>query len=262
MLNPALSIAEDPSGAAQVVADLLEDLIRVRPDASLALPTGRTPLRLYDELAERYRAGRIDFRAARAFNLDEWVGVTGNAPGSYARFMNEHLFSRVNLAPTRRAIPDGLAPDLTAECARYERRIHEAGGIDLAILGIGRNGHIGFNEPDTPFDSRTHVVEVTAETRVANRWSFPDGEVPTKAITVGIATILGARQVVLLATGAAKADVLRRLLDGPIDPAFPASALRLHPRVQVVADALAARTNRPEPQAPENFAAPPYGPLP
>src|SRR6185312_15367162 len=116
------------------------------------------------------------------FNLDEWVGADWSSPGSYAAFMDEHLFSRVNLEPRNCRIPDGSASHLDAECARYECLIREAGGVDLAILGIGRNGHIGFNEPGTPFDSRTHVVEVTAETRVANRWSFPDGRVPTHAM--------------------------------------------------------------------------------
>ena len=240
MPNPALLIVEDASRAARVVADLLENVIRARPEAVLALPTGQTPLRLYDELAERYRVGRIDFHRVRTFNLDEWVGVDPDSAGSYARFMDEHLFSRVNLEPRNCHVPDGSGSDLDAECAQYERLIREAGGVDLAILGIGRNGHIGFNEPGTPFDSRTHVVEVTAETRVANRWSFPDGRVPMRAMTVGIGTILGARQIALLATGAAKADVLRCLLEGPIDPSFPASALRLHPCVRVVADSLAA----------------------
>lgn len=240
MPNPALSIVEDAPRAARVVADLLENVIRSRPDAVLALPTGRTPLRLYDELAERNRVGRIDFHRVRTFNLDEWVGANRDSAGSYARFMDEHFFSRVNLQPRNCQIPDGSRSDLGAECARYERLIREAGGIDLAILGIGRNGHIGFNEPGTPFDSRTHVVEVTAETRLANRWSFPDGRVPTRAMTVGIGTILDARQIVLLATGGAKANVLRCLLEDPIDPSFPASALRLHPCVHLVADSLAA----------------------
>jgi glucosamine-6-phosphate deaminase len=240
MASPSLVIVEDAARCAQIVADRVEDLIRSRPAAVLALPTGRTPLPLYDELAARYRAGRIDFERVRTFNLDEWVGIQSDSPGSYAAFMAEHLFSRVNLKPENCRIPDGTAPDLDAECLRYERLIHEAGGVDLAILGIGHNGHIGFNEPGTSFESRTHVAQVTPETRESNRWVFPDDRVPSKAITVGIATILGAREIVLMATGPDKAEVLVKALNGAIDPSVPASALRLHPNVRVVADASAA----------------------
>jgi glucosamine-6-phosphate deaminase len=241
MPSPALTVAADATESARIVADRIESLIRSRPDAVLALPTGRTPLPLYAELARRYRAGRIDFARVRTFNLDEWVGIRPGSPGSYAGFMREHLFSRVNIRPENCHIPDGAAPDLDAECARYERLIREAGGIDLAILGIGHNGHIGFNEPGTSFEVRTHVAQVTPETRASNRWTFATDDVPSRAITVGIATILDAREIILMATGADKAEVLARALKGEIDPSVPASALRLHPSVQVVADAAAAR---------------------
>src|SRR5579884_4063095 len=226
--QPTLLVAGDAGEAARLVADLVEELIRKRPDAVLALPTGRTPLPLYDELARRYRAGRIDFARVRTFNLDEWVGIRPDSPSSYAAFMREHLFSRVNIRPENCHIPDGSAPDLDAECARYERLIREAGGIDLAILGIGHNGHIGFNEPGTSFEVRTHVAQVTPETRASNRWTFATDDVPSRAITVGIATILDAREIILMATGADKAEVLARALNGEIDPSVPASALRLH----------------------------------
>ncbi len=241
MAAPALTIVEDAAQGARVVADWIEDLVRSRPDAVLALPTGRTPLPLYDELANRYSIGRIDFGRVRTFNLDEWVGLRPGSPGSYAAFMTQHLFSRVNVRPENCHIPDGTAPDLDAECARYERLIREAGGIDLAILGIGHNGHIGFNEPGTSFDTRTHVAQVTPETRTSNRWTFATDDVPRRAITVGIATILDAREIVLMATGADKAEVLARALNGDIDPSVPASALHLHERVRVVADAAAAQ---------------------
>lgn len=240
MASPSLTIVADAATGARVVADRIEDLIRSRPDAVLALPTGRTPLPLYDELTDRCRSGRIDFGRVRTFNLDEWIGLRPGSPSSYAAFMAEHLFSRVNFRPENCHLPDGTAPDLDAECARYERQIREAGGIDLAILGIGHNGHIGFNEPGTPFTARTHVAQVTPETRASNRWTFASDDVPSRAITVGIATILDARAIVLMATGADKAEVLARALNGEIDPSVPASALRLHARVQVVADAAAA----------------------
>lgn len=240
MTKPSVTVAADAAHAAAIAADLLEDLIRAQPEAVLALPTGRTPLPLYDELAARYRAGRIDFSRVRTFNLDEWVGIPPGSPGSYAAFMAEHLFSRVNLRPENCHIPDGMAADLDAECSRYDRLIREAGGIDLAVLGIGQNGHIGFNEPGTAFETRTHVARVTPETRQSNLWSFPNGDVPTTAITVGIATILEARQVVLLVTGAEKAAILSRALTGGIDPGVPASALRLHPNARVIADVEAA----------------------
>lgn len=239
--SPALTIVRDATECAKLVADLIESIVAANPEAVLALPTGRTPLPLYNELATRCEARRIDFEQVRTFNLDEWVGISPDAPGSYAAFMAEHLISRVNLKPEHCHIPNSLAPDPVVECARYEQLIREAGGIDLAILGIGHNGHIGFNEPGTPFTARTHVARVTPETRESNRWSFPTEDVPTLALTVGIATILDARRIVLLATGADKAEMLARALHGPVGPAVPASALRLHPDVRIVADAAAAR---------------------
>lgn len=238
--SPSLTISVDAAGCAREAADRIEALVRARPDATLALPTGHTPIPLYAELAERGRAGRIDFERVRTFNLDEWLGLRSGAPGSYAAFMATHLFSRVNLRPENCHVPDSATAAPAAECARYERLIQEAGGIDLAVLGIGQNGHIGFNEPGTPFTARTHVVRVTPETCAANRWAFPDGQVPGSAITVGIATILAAREIILLATGAKKRDVLARALTAPIGPTLPATALRLHPHVRVIADAAAA----------------------
>ena len=239
--NLAVEVVEDEKAAANRAADVLEATIRARPNAVLLLPTGRTPLPLYAELVQRYRQGRVDFAGVRVFNLDEWAGVPSGAPGSYAEFMAEHLFSRVNVRPENCTIPNGMAADLDAECERYEGLIRAAGGIDLAVLGIGGNGHIGFNEPGTPFESRTHVARVTPETRDANRWGFADGRVPELAMTVGIATILDSREILLMATGEGKRQILAQALDGPIDPAVPASVLRLHPRVRIIADAAAAR---------------------
>ncbi len=241
MPRPTIQVLPDPLAVARAAADVVARVIQRRPTAALALPTGRTPVPLYAELVERFRAGRIDFGRVRGFNLDEWVGVAPTDAGSYAAFMERYFYSGVNVPPANRFIPNGIALDLEEECQRYEAAIRAAGGIDLAILGIGNNGHIGFNEPGTPFSIRTHVAVVAEETRRANAYSFADGRVPERAITVGIATILDATEILLLATGPEKAEALARALDGPIDPAIPASALQRHPRVNVIADAAAAQ---------------------
>ncbi len=236
MFRPRVLIVKDPSSVAVAGADVVEELITERPDAVLALPTGRTPIDLYRELVRRTRLGRIDWSRVRAFNLDEWVGVPADSEASYASFMNEHLYAHVNMPATHRFIPNGLAPDLDGECRQYEDAIESVGGIELAILGIGRNGHIGFNEPGTPFEVRTHVATVSADTRAANAYSFPGGDPPSSAITVGIATIMLARRIVLLATGDEKALILRRALEGAVDVSVPASVLQRHSNVTIIAD--------------------------
>lgn len=236
MTQPEVRVGADPRDAARLAADVVERVVREEPDAVLALPTGRTPLPLYAELARRYAAGRVDFGRSRAFNLDEWAGVASDAPGSYARFMDENFYTRVNLPIEHRHIPNGMAPDLDAECARYEAEIRAAGGLDLAVLGIGRNGHIGFNEPGTPPDSRTHVARVAEDTRRVNAYGFPDGSPPERALTMGIATIMDAREILLLVTGPAKADILARAFSGPVTADIPASILQRHPKVVIVGD--------------------------
>lgn len=244
MTGTEVRVGADPVDTARLAADVVEGVIRETPDAVLALPTGRTPLPLYADLARRYAAGRVDFGRVRAFNLDEWVGVPPNAPGSYARFMDENFYARVNLPPEHRHIPNGMAPDLDAECARYEAEIRDAGGLDLAVLGIGRNGHIGFNEPGTPPDSRTHVAHVAEDTRRVNAYGFPDGRPPERALTVGIATIMDAREILLIVTGAEKADILARAFSGPVSADVPASILQRHPKVVIVGDRAATSTLR------------------
>jgi len=225
---------------ATIGADIVGKLVAARPDAVVALPTGRTPIPLYKLLVWRCAYGDLDVSSLHAFNLDEWVGVAAEDENSFAAFMDRHFYVPAGVRPAHRHSPSGVAADLAAECQLYEDAIREAGGFDLPMLGIGTNGHIGFNEPGTPFASRTHVVELTAETRQANAYAFSSGAVPWRAITVGIATILEAREIVLLATGMEKAESLARALEGPIDPAIPASALRLHSAVQILADAAAA----------------------
>lgn len=236
MSRPEIRTALDARTTARLAADVLSDLVHAKPDAVLALPTGRTPLPLYDELAARYANGSIDFRHVQVFNLDEWVGRSGDTPGSYARFMDESFYRRVNVPPSHRHIPNGAAPDPEKECAAYEAAIAAAGGLDLAVLGIGRNGHIGFNEPGASPLERTHVARVADDTRAVNAYGFPDRNPPEWAYTMGIATILDSRQILLLATGSEKATILGRALNGPITPDVPASILQRHPNVIVVGD--------------------------
>ncbi|HEX5414236.1 MAG TPA: glucosamine-6-phosphate deaminase [Chloroflexota bacterium] len=240
MSNPRVIVADSATDVAARAADHVEAVIARRPTAVLVLPTGRTPVELYRELKRRYAAGRIDFGQVRTFNLDEWVGVAPDEPGSYAGFMTEQLFSRVNLSAENCHIPNGLAPDLDAECRRYDELIRQVGGVDLAILGIGGNGHIGFNEPGTSPLVRTHAATVEPSTQLANAYAFDGRPVPSRALTMGIATILEAREILLLATGAEKAEILLRALTGPITEGVPASILRRHSNVSVLADKLAA----------------------
>lgn len=233
-------VVADGDAVSSAAADVIEELIDSRPAAVLALPTGRTPIALYRELVRRFRAGKTDWSAARAFNLDEWVGVSPDAVSSYAWFMADHLFSHVNIRPENCFIPNGMAVDLDAECLAYEKAIESVGGIDLAVLGLGRNGHIGFNEPGTSFDTRTHVGTVAEDTRRSNAYTFADGAPPDHAITVGISTIMKARRILLVVTGADKAAILETALVGPIDKSVPASILQRHDDVLVVADVAAA----------------------
>ena len=215
-------------------AEILLGEISANPHAVLGLPTGRTPIGMYErvviECAREYHC----FRDVPTFNLDEYVGIGAGHPGSYAAYMREHLFAHVDLQPANAHIPNGKALDLDAECARYEEDVREAGGLRLTFLGLGRNGHIGFNEPGTPFTSRTRVVELTESTRHANADLFPDGRVPTRAITIGIATILSSQRVVLLASGESKRGAVEQLSKGAVDETFPASALWNHQDVTVL----------------------------
>ena len=217
-------------------ASSLLSAIRENPRTVLGLPTGRTPVGMYDRVVAECSREYHCFRDVTAFNLDEYVGIPRDHPGSYFAFMQRHLFAHVDIDPTRTYIPNGAAPDLKVECERYERLIAAAGGLGLMFLGLGSNGHIAFNEPGTPFDSRTHVVALSESTRKANAAFFLDQPVPTHAITMGIGTILESRQIVLLASGAKKRDAIARLRSGAQGADFPASALWSHPGVSVLVD--------------------------
>lgn len=225
-------------------AGILLDAVRAEPHAVLGLPTGRSPIGMYARVVEACSRTYHCFRAVRTFNLDEYRGIPREHPGSYYRFMKQHLFDHVDLDPANAHLPDGVAPDPDLECLRYEAAIAAAGGLSLTFLGLGGNGHIGFNEPGTPFDSRTRVVELTPSTRIANSRVFPGGEVPTHAITMGIGTILESRAIVLLVSGSGKEEAISRLRGGTIDPSFPASALQLHPDVRVLMSAEEGRAAR------------------
>jgi glucosamine-6-phosphate deaminase len=212
------------------------------PALVLALPTGRTPIRLYHELGTLHRNGQADFSHATTFNLDEFVGVAADHPGSYRAFMHEHLFSRVNLHPGRINFLDGTAADAARECERYEHAIETAGGIDLQLLGIGTNGHIGFNEPARELIGPTHRVRLRESTRRNNALLFGGdlNRVPEEALSMGVGTILKAKRIVLIATGKSKARCVERVRSGPITTRLPASLLQVHRDVELMLDAAAA----------------------
>jgi len=228
--------------AARIVARLL----RTKPDAVLALPTGSTPRAIYAELVRQHRDEGLSFARAAGFNLDEYVGLAPDHPGSFRRALYEALYRHVDLPPDRAHAPDGQAADLTAACALYEAAIAAAGGLALALLGLGTDGHIAFNEPTSSFGSRTRLKTLTDETRAANQSTFaafstPGAEpVPHHALTVGIATILSARRCLLVAFGAAKAAAVAKMVEGPLAALVPASALQLHPQATVIVDEAAA----------------------
>jgi glucosamine-6-phosphate deaminase len=215
-------------------AHILLEAVRENPRLVLGLPTGRTPIGMYDHVVAECARAVHCFRDVTTFNLDEYAGIPRTHPGSYFAFMKQHLFDHLDLRPENAHIPDGTAADLDAECARYERDIAAAGRLGLTFLGLGRNGHIGFNEPGTAFDSRTRVVALTASTRSANAALFPDGHVPAHALTMGIGTILESKRIVLLASGNGKRDAIERLESADIGADFPASALWDHDDVTVL----------------------------
>jgi len=222
-------------------AQIVLEAIQKKPDIVLGLATGSTPEGLYERLVQAYKDGRADFSRVVTFNLDEYVGLSPDHQQSYRYFMNEKLFDHINIKKENTHVPDGQAPHLLQECERYEEMIRQAGGIDLQVLGIGREGHIGFNSPGTAFHSRTHVAVLT-ETTVQDNARFFDSaeEVPRFAVTMGIGSILDARRCVLLASGSAKAEAIKATVEGPLNPLVSASALQFHPDTVVIADEEAA----------------------
>jgi glucosamine-6-phosphate isomerase len=233
-------ILPSPSEVCAAGADAVARLMARKPDAVLGLPTGSTPRPMYAELARRHRDEGLSFARATTFNLDEYVGVAPDHPGSFRRYMDEAFFRHVDLPPARAHVPDGLAADVLASCAAYEAAIAAAGGLDLVLLGLGEDGHIAFNEPTSSLASRTRIKTLSAASRAANQGAFGADAIPGHVITMGVATILEARRVVLLAHGARKARAFAAMVEGPVTSMVPASALQLHRAVTVVADEAAA----------------------
>ncbi|WP_162343374.1 glucosamine-6-phosphate deaminase [Cyclobacterium salsum] len=224
----------------RAVADSFISAVKANPKMVLGLSTGSSPLDTYANLVRDHQQNGTDYSKIHTFNLDEYVGLTGSHPQSYRYFMNAHLFRHLNIPMAQTHVPAGVG-DLVEECERYENEIQVRGGIDLQLLGLGTNGHIGFNEPGTSFDSRTHVVSLLKETIEANaRFFSGKEEVPTKAVTMGIQTIMEARQIALLAYGSKKAAPIRDAVNGPITESMPASLLQKHADVTLYLDEEAA----------------------
>ncbi|TCR70126.1 glucosamine-6-phosphate deaminase [Bosea sp. BK604] len=238
--RPQLEITRDAATAAARAAEIVASRVASGAAKVLGLATGGTMVPVYAHLVAAVQARKLSFHGVTGFNLDEYVGVAPHLPASFHAYMRQHLFALTDFAPDHAHIPDGLAPDLAAEASRYEMAIAQAGGIDLQLLGIGSNGHIGFNEPGSDFASRTRVVELSEATRRANAVAFPDGAVPEQALTMGVGTILQARDILLLATGVEKAGAIAAAIEGPLSTDCPASALRLHQRVRIICDEAAA----------------------
>lgn len=234
-------IQKSAEDAARIGARIVARQIRSKPDSVIGLATGSTPLGLYRELIRMHREEGLDFRRVRTFNLDEYIGLSFNHPMSYHHFMWENLFSHLNIARRNVHIPDGLAKDVPAFCAKYERAIAKAGGIDIQVLGIGSDGHIGFNEPTSSFTSRTRIKTLDAQTRKDNARFFASiDQVPHHCITMGIGTILESRTCLLLAFGKNKAAAVRDSVEGPMAAICPASALQWHRDARFLLDEAAA----------------------
>jgi glucosamine-6-phosphate deaminase len=231
-------VFDTPNQLAAALARRIADALREKRDLVLGLPTGRTPVAMYAELRQLCAEGEADFGRAVTFNLDEFAGVDPSHPGSFRQYMEKHLFQAVNLAPECIHFLNGAAPDLDAECSRYEQEIESTGGLDVQILGIGANGHIGFNEPADELVSRTHRVKLAETTRRDNAALFggEPARVPREALSMGMGTILKAERLVLIATGERKARCVERTINGPLTPHLPASFLQLHRRVELYLD--------------------------
>lgn len=228
---------EDYAAMSRKAANILSAQVILNPSSVLGLATGSTPIGTYEQLVAWYKKADLDFAQVRTVNLDEYVGLPGSHCQSYRYFMQEHLFDHVNIDPANTYVPNGMADDLEAECRRYDAIIRALGPVDIQLLGMGRNGHIGFNEPENVFELDTHVVELTESTIQANARFFDDPEqVPKHALTMGVGTIMRAKSVLVVVSGADKAQAVYKAFTGPVTPDIPASVLRLHPDVTLVGD--------------------------
>ena len=229
--------AKDYDDLSRKAANIISAQVLLKPDCVLGLATGSTPIGTYKQLIEWYEKGDLDFSAAKSVNLDEYRGLTKDNDQSYYYFMYNNLFKHININMENTNVPDGTEPDSEKECFRYENVIEAYGGVDLQLLGLGHNGHIGFNEPDKDFAQTTHCVDLTQSTIEANKRFFASiDDVPKQAYTMGIGTIMKARKILLVVSGADKAQILHDVLCGPVTPEVPASILQLHSDVIVVAD--------------------------
>lgn len=229
--------ANDYKEMSRSVANIVSAQVILCPQSVLGLATGDTPIGMYQQLIEWNRKGDLDFSAAKTVNLDEYIGLPKEHDQSYRWFMNHHFFKYINIDSKNTYLPNGLAEDVDAECVRYEEIIRQLGGINLQVLGLGHNGHIGFNEPNICFIKNTHQVTLSESTLVANSRFFSSiNEMPKRAITMGMGTIMLSKRIVLLCVGEEKAEILYKSLYGNIDPMIPASILQLHPDLTVVAD--------------------------
>ena len=231
---------KDYTDMSRKAANLIAAQIVTKPNCVLGLATGSSPIGTYDRLVEMYEQGDLDFSGISTVNLDEYKGLDRENDQSYYYFMHEHLFDRVNVVAERTNVPNGMEPDADKECKRYEELIASLGGVDLQLLGLGHNGHIGFNEPAEIFDKATHCVDLTESTIEANKRFFASvADVPRQAYTMGIGTIMRAKKVLLVVSGEDKADIVAKAFFGDVTPQVPASILQMHPDVTVVADAAA-----------------------
>ncbi|MER1966457.1 glucosamine-6-phosphate deaminase [Castellaniella sp. GW247-6E4] len=231
----------DPSSIAEYVSAILIAKIQSKPDTVLGLATGGTMEPIYARFVAQARQSKLDVSRLTSFNLDEYIGLSPDHPKSYAAYMREHLFQHLAFDAARLHLPDGLAPDLPAHCKAYATRLRASGGVDLQLLGVGGNGHIGFNEPGTAFDCPCHVVELAEQTRIDNSRFFAEGSiVPASAITMGMAEIMEAREILLVATGESKAKIVARWYQQGVTEAIPFTVLKRHPRAMVILDEAAA----------------------
>lgn len=229
---------ENYSQMSRMAANLISAQVIMKPDCVLGLATGSTPIGTYEQLIERYDNGDLDFSQVTTINLDEYRGLSPENDQSYRYFMENHLFKSINVRPECTHVPDGLEPDCAKACSDYNKLIADCGGIDLQLLGLGLNGHIGFNEPGSAFEKETHCVDLTESTIRANSRFFASmDEVPKQAYTMGIKTIMQAKKILIIVNGAGKAEIVRDAFFGPITPKVPASVLQLHPDVTLIGDA-------------------------
>ena len=229
--------AKDYAGMRRIAANILSAQITMKPDCTLGLATGSTPIGTYQVLVERCASGDLDFSQVKSINLDEYVGLSPEHDQSYRYFMNTNLFNHVNIKKDNTNVPNGLAEDLDAECQRYNELISTLGPIDIQVLGMGHNGHIGFNEPSDIFELETHKVDLAQTTIDANARFFASAdEVPRQALTMGIKSIMQAKMILVVVNGKGKAEIVKKAFTGPVTPQVPASILQMHPNVVLVGD--------------------------